>query len=191
MSAPPIVSASSIMRSLPSTFDQTSLDRIANLEPLSHPYLASASPTDPILAHLYKNKSIPKSFSFSAAEEATLKAIFSKWHLDTKLTLFDILGLEIYTEFERICGAYSEKQPLLERVAGSLFRAFFLGSREFSPLFPVNNKSRPYIQKYLGTFSNVEELLKVAFKNLKAAKKSSFDKIKVNYQTAILFLYHR
>ena len=172
MSAPASITASSIMRSLPSSFDQTSLDRIANLEPLAYPHESKANPKDPILIQLYKNKSIPQSFSFTEAEEGTLKSIFAKWHLDTKFTLFDILGLEIYSEFERICGAYAEKQPLLETVSGSLFKALFLHHRLS---LATSSKSRRYVEKYLGTFSVVETSIKDAYEKLKKVKKFSFE----------------
>jgi predicted RNA binding protein YcfA (HicA-like mRNA interferase family) len=157
------------------THDQTfigrrQMDQIANLEQPTAS-MPKANVTDPMLTRFYKEKTIDPSFAFNPAQEATLRNIFSRWHLDSSLTLSDLLGLEIYEEFSQICGTCNDKEQILETVSLQLVKILMLCYRSE---VPVRRNSEKFVLHYFGNLDESEKKLKEAFQELKSIKKSSF-----------------
>jgi len=114
--------------------------RIANLEMAFNDSLPKSNSTDPLLTKFYKLNLIPKTFAFTQAQEMLTRSLFEKWHLDDQISLIDLLGLEIYEQFKKICGASESKTEILKQFGSTMMKANLLLYRKREPIKKENQK---------------------------------------------------
>ncbi len=80
-----------------------------------------AKQTDPLLTRFYKAQILPRDFHLSPQQEKVLQQLTKKWEkLGSSLTLLDLIGVEICTQFETLCNNDREN-PLHSKYPATLF----------------------------------------------------------------------
>ena len=97
--------------------DKKSLEATCSLEPSSViPSQGKVKSTESVLKRFVTENLVPKGY-FDESQEALLRSLFSRWHLDAEIRLVDLLGLEIYSQVEKLCESMKEQESIIDNCA--------------------------------------------------------------------------
>lgn len=150
--------------------DPTQIEKLTNLQVYTTYSSPVCSPTASLLSILQQELPELRSFTLSAAQEAYIDSLFTKWHLDNEICLIDLLGLELHQQFEKLCVSTELKESILDEFHLTMMQIYALFVREKSPSALEEKRFRDF---YFNTKDQLSTSLQRLAKDLERSKKEA------------------